>query len=104
MRRKLFYSACIFSLLSLIFMACAEESLSQKPVLSPSSLTLSVGETKEVSISGGVSPYTPYYTGNTISVKSYGSSLSVTGKKTGTASVAVTGDDGGSATLSVTVE
>lgn len=101
----MFNRLLILFLWAMIASAClTDEEKPQTLTLDPSSLTLSVGETKEVQIIGGKAPFTVLKNSIIIETRINGAVLTVKATdKTGSAHVTITSSDGGQAGLPVTV-
>jgi hypothetical protein len=81
-----------------------ETEAPQTPTLSETSLTLEEGESKEVTVSNGVSPYSASISPLGIAGTAInGSRLIITGVKPGNAIATVHGSDGGKASVFITV-
>ncbi len=109
MKKIVYTLICCFILLTGSTSCMEEEGDPANPVLSESSITLDIGETESVYITGGMPPYSAHSNSTSISTRVVTGTfyiLEITGKsKTGNtpATVTVQGSDGGQTSLSVVV-
>jgi hypothetical protein len=72
--------------------------------LNPSTITVSIGQTAQVTVTGGTGPYSTFYDGtNKITASVTGNSITVSGVSLGNTSITVCGVSGGCAPINVTV-
>lgn len=72
--------------------------------LNPSNITLSIGQSTQVIVTGGTGPYSTFYDGtNKVTASVLGSTVTISGVSLGNTSVTVCGVSGGCAPVNVTV-
>jgi hypothetical protein len=72
--------------------------------LNPSNVSVSIGQTTQVTVSGGTSPYNIFYDGtNKVTASISGTTITITGVSLGNTSVTVCGVNGGCTPINVTV-
>jgi hypothetical protein len=72
--------------------------------LNPSNISISIGQTAQVIVTGGIGPYSTFYDGaNKVTASVVGTTITVSGVSLGNTSVTVCGVSGGCAPINVTV-